>query len=292
MKSTLLSVIIPTFNRPDSIIRAIDSVLGQHIEGMEVIVVDDGDSQETFTLLEKYIEKRKILYVKNLTETHGPGLARNLGVSHAKGTYITFLDDDDMYIPGRLSNMLSVIKLHRYIFVSSGRFCEIDNLKIIQKVKYQLQGIINIDHILYGNDIDVGFMMKRDDFSKIGGFDTSLKNLEDWDIVLRMLMIGDGFKLQRFDYAVNINRGRSRVSEDDYIGYMQLADKYRSDFGSEWNIYMQVMIAKNKGILNSKKALKMACSYRSLAPIKVLIKAGLVLLKRICLLRCNFLDRD
>lgn len=284
-----LSVIIPTCNRPLSLIRAVNSVLSQGIESLEIIVVDDSSNNFTSAELTPYVKRGQLRYFHNEIPRSGPAFSRNFGVGAAVGEFVTFLDDDDIYLPGRLSNMLTLANNSEYAFISSGRFYESDDFKVIRNVPRQRYGAITLRDIQYANDIDIGFMVKRSIFLKLGGFDTSFKNLEDWDFVLRMLMIGNGFKLQRLDYAVNVNTDRPRISTDDYVGYLQLADKHKRFFGDEWYTFMYAMSARLKGTLSSQMALRLACSSGSLIPIKIMINARLASLKKLHRVYCSWL---
>lgn len=90
-----VSVIIPTYNRGNYIGQAIESVFQQTLTDLEVIVVDDGSTDDTYEMLQPYLEK--VRYVK--TENRGPSHARNVGMRMANGEYISFLDSDDLYYP-------------------------------------------------------------------------------------------------------------------------------------------------------------------------------------------------
>lgn len=268
-----ISVIIPTCNRSNTITRAIDSVLNQNIEDIEIIVVDDSMSEDNTTeiLVFQYAESRKLRYFRNKSSHHGPSGARNYGVSQAVGEFITFLDDDDMYMPGRLINQLKVAETGKYIFVSSGRFCEIDDFNYIERVEGQLKGVVTLSQVVYGNDIDIGFMIKRDDFIRLGRFDNNLTSLEDWDFVIRMLMAGDGYKIDRLDYVVNINSDRPRVSNSQHIGYLEIAEKYREKYGDKWYAAMLTMSALCNNSLSLLIVFKLSFFYKSILPIKMYI---------------------
>ena len=106
----LVSVVIPTYSRNDSLCRAIDSVLDQTYQNLEIIVVDDNpmDSEwrkSTETLMAKYADDHRIRYLKNKENLGGAG-ARNVGIKAARGDYIAFLDDDDVYFKERIDNQL------------------------------------------------------------------------------------------------------------------------------------------------------------------------------------------
>jgi glycosyltransferase involved in cell wall biosynthesis len=96
LDSQLISIVIPTFNRANLICKAIDSVLRETIPGDEVIVVDSGSIDDTASVVAKYGDRVRYIY---LTE-RGAGLARNRGVQEAKNPLVTFLDSDDEWMPG------------------------------------------------------------------------------------------------------------------------------------------------------------------------------------------------
>lgn len=219
----VLSVIIPTCNRNDTLPRAIYSVLGQHISDIEVIIVNDTDIPIPDDIL-AIGQSNPVFFFTNPGK-HGAANTRNYGVSLANGKYITFLDDDDIYLPGRLDTMLLHMKQNKYIIISSGRFVECDNFKSIVLQENQIFGEFNFKKIQFGNDIDIGFMMRKDAFINLGGFDITLRALEDWDFILRALKLGDGFKIHRFDYVVNRTEGAARVSLGEAQGYLELLKK-------------------------------------------------------------------
>ncbi|HDT5864436.1 glycosyltransferase family 2 protein [Aeromonas hydrophila] len=261
----ILSVVIPTCNRNNTLPRAIYSVLNQNVTGLEVIVVNDTDNPITDEVL-KIAESHPVLFVKN-PGMHGAASARNYGVSIAKGTYITFLDDDDIYLPSRLNNMLSVITQGKYIMVSSGRFYETGDFTTIKPAPKQCFGEVSLEDIQYQNDIDIGFMMKREDFTHFGGFDVSYKSLEDWDFILRVLEQGKCYKIKRMDYAVNVDPNRPRVSDSDSDSYLKMAGSYKKKFGEKWTLHMKIHGFSLSRHLSIQLALKGIIFLRSIRPI-------------------------
>jgi cellulose synthase/poly-beta-1,6-N-acetylglucosamine synthase-like glycosyltransferase len=100
-----ISVVIPTYNRAESTIAAIESVLEQTYINREVIIIDDGSVDGSGELIQRYIRQRagrsdEILYFGQSNQ--GPSAARNAGVTRARGEYIAFLDSDDVWFPGKL----------------------------------------------------------------------------------------------------------------------------------------------------------------------------------------------
>lgn len=104
MSGPLVSVIIPTYNRADVVCNAIESVLDQTYSNVEIIVVDDGSTDNTSSLLEKYGPAVQYLQKAN----GGVADARNLGLRHAKGEYIAYLDSDDVWEPNKLQRYIDI----------------------------------------------------------------------------------------------------------------------------------------------------------------------------------------
>ena len=110
MKSQLdytVSVIIPTFNRPEQVIRAIESALSQSHKPIEIIVVDDGSDESFKKELRSLAKLRKITFIE-FEHTGNPGLLRKVGVEKANGHWVAFLDDDDFWHPQKLEAQLRV----------------------------------------------------------------------------------------------------------------------------------------------------------------------------------------
>ena len=106
MNKPLVSVIIPTFNRAKVIKRAVNSVFEQTFQDFECIVVDDGSTDETESVLNEFANKIKVIK----TENRGVSAARNIGTSQAKGTFIAFLDSDDEWKKDKLAKQISYMK--------------------------------------------------------------------------------------------------------------------------------------------------------------------------------------
>lgn len=108
MTRPLLSVVIPTRNRAHLVCDAIESAFAQRPEQVEVIVVDDGSTDDTAELLRRAYGPR--IHLLSLPERSGAGAARNAGVRLATGELLAFLDDDDLWLPGKLDAELRVLE--------------------------------------------------------------------------------------------------------------------------------------------------------------------------------------
>lgn len=111
-QNVLVSVIIPTYLRPDCLSRALDCIFSQTYQNLDIIVVDDNEPgsparMQTQQVMEKYLKNPSVRYIQNEKNLGGSG-ARNVGIGAAKGDYIAFLDDDDEYYPSKIEKQLEV----------------------------------------------------------------------------------------------------------------------------------------------------------------------------------------
>lgn len=183
-----ISVIIPTYNRGYLIANSIKSVLNQTYKNLEVIVVDDGSTDNTKEVVDKFNDKR-IKYIK-LIENTGGSNARNIGILNANGKYISFQDSDDIYYPDKLESQFKNIINKK----TDLDFCKI---KVIFKNSYlfypnRLQeesisnGNILNELISKGNFISTQAILIEKNFIKKYLFDPSMPRLQDFELILRM----------------------------------------------------------------------------------------------------------
>ena len=187
--SPLVSVIIPTYNHAKYISHAIDSVFKQNYEHIEIIVVDDGSIDDTKSVIKKH-------YAKNLTYIYqknaGPSAARNKGIDYAKGEYVAFLDADDFWYSSKIEKQINIFYLDKNVgLVGCGAHKIDENGNIIGNWSVlNLGGDKEFVRYLYQkNDLFGGLsgaLIKRECFTKTGGFDTSLRYGEDWDFFLKI----------------------------------------------------------------------------------------------------------
>ena len=119
----LVSVIIPTYNRAKTIERAVDSVLAQTWKELEVIVVDDGSTDQTNEVLKAYGDKIRVIHRQN----GGASAARNTGIKAATGEIISFLDSDDEWLPSKTERQVNLLQRTE----SSGVGCCVCNARML-----------------------------------------------------------------------------------------------------------------------------------------------------------------
>ena len=172
-RSPLVTVVIPTFDRARLLSRSISSVIAQTFSNWELIVVDDGSTDDTAAIVRQWQnECPTIRYIRQ--DNQGVGAARNLGVSEARGFYIACLDSDDEYLPIHLETRLSLLKKHNLDFVQGG-FRPDKKQQVVDF--YSPSRLISIEECVIGGTI----MGKRSAFLALGGF-CRLNYGEDLDL--------------------------------------------------------------------------------------------------------------
>jgi glycosyltransferase involved in cell wall biosynthesis len=181
----LVSVIIPTYNRSALVPGAIDSVLLQTYSNHEVIVVDDASTDDTAERLQDRYGQ-KIKYIKQSANT-GPSAARNAGMHMAQGTYIAFLDDDDEWLPDKLSLQVPVMQQNPDVgVVYCGCFLVDEGGAVIGQIKPEKRGYIFNDLLHKNYLITSAALIRKELLEKTGGFDETLSACEDWDLWIRI----------------------------------------------------------------------------------------------------------
>ena len=182
-----ISVIIPTYNRADKIVTSILSVLDQSYKDFDLIIVDDASADDTETVIAG-ISDNRIRYYK-LDTNKGAAGARNEGVKLAKTEFIAFHDSDDKWLPDKLEKQMVYMDRNPDIGLVYGKVRVNSPDKIYEfpneAVSGELQGEL-YPWLLRRNTIDTPTMfMRKVCFDETGGFDESLRCLEDWEFVIR-----------------------------------------------------------------------------------------------------------
>jgi glycosyltransferase involved in cell wall biosynthesis len=233
----LVNVIIPTYNRAHLICKAIDSVLSQTYRNYEIIVIDDGSTDNTTDVLEKYKDKITYIYQEN----KGPGDARNRGINEARGKYLAFIDSDDTWFDYKLELQVTIMeklldisflfsdfciykengehirfglqKWHRHlkawneIFSNSIRYSSI----IKKGTNFEKDFVIFFGNLYYAQIFDPyvwpsGTIVRRECFDDINKFSEGVFLYEDWEFFAKLSRKHDaGF----MDIETFFNRGHT-----------------------------------------------------------------------------------
>lgn len=188
MKRNLASIIIPAYNQGHYLFSAIQSCLEQTYPEFEIIVVDDGSTDNTRQVVESF-DHPAITYVYQSNK--GLSGARNTGIRHSSGEFLTFLDSDDEFLPEKLTLLIGKMHDNPDLGFIAGQAMLIDqNGKSIPNT-FESQLPTPISQLALGNPFHVGSVLIRRAWQeKIGFFDEALRSYEDWDFWLRLALAG------------------------------------------------------------------------------------------------------
>lgn len=182
-----LSIVIPVYNRAHLIVRALDSVIPQCADDCEVIVVDDGSTDTTPQVLERYGAIINVVRTKN----QGAGVARNTGINLAKGTYVAFLDSDDVWFPWAVKTLRQVIAQTNYPSVIQTKFVWLQaGHNLPGGLPSDLQYEFFDDVLTYGMSHPMSgagaTIVRREALQKCGGFSNQRIVGEDIDLLFKL----------------------------------------------------------------------------------------------------------
>lgn len=191
MPNPLVTVVIPSYNRAQYIAETIESVLGQTYPNIEIIVIDDGSTDNTREIVENYVPRVQYVWQENAER----GASRNHGLRLAKGEFISFLDSDDLWLPNKVEDDLAAFQDTPEAGVVFSDAMEIDaegrELKIMRIKAYS--GRVT-ERLIQNNFVVMAtHLVKTELVRKIGGFreERQLSGSEDWEMWVRLSTISD-----------------------------------------------------------------------------------------------------
>ncbi len=224
----LVSIITPTYNRASFIEETINSILNQDYKNIEYIVIDDGSTDNTHELLNKY--KNKLTFIKQ--ENKGEVLTINRGFSLVKGKIIGVVSSDDFLYPNAISKIVKFFNDNEDIIVAYSDWDRIDEHgKIIENFKTHDFDFINMIK-WHENMLGVGAFFKSELITKLKGRDPQYKYVADFDFWLRASLVGD---LKRIPQTLAAYRHHSDAASEKSKGH-RLAREHIRLINSFYNI--------------------------------------------------------
>lgn len=228
----MISVIIPLYNKEAIIERTLTSVLSQDYDDFEVIIVDDGSTDNSLSIVERELPQIKRKFNANTNveiirqENGGPSKARNTGVKHAKGEWIVFLDADDEFLPGALSHFAELLNKHPQEKVFCSPFIERKGDIIVQKYRYS-EGKLKNPYAAYYYNLcfpHTGSTLYSSDILNKCLFDERLRRFEDVEQVFKLFDTTNIYVDAKPVLMINLDyvaasKGRNNILED-YVGYL------------------------------------------------------------------------
>jgi len=218
VKRPQVSVIIPTYNRDWILKETIDSILAQDYKDFELIVVDDGSTDNTSEVLASYENDVRIFFQEN----KGVSAARNRGIAESSGQFIAFLDSDDLWLPQKLSEQVEFFNQMPDALICQTEEVWIRNGRRVNPKKRHKKpsGMIFEPSLELCLVSPSAVMIRRSLFDRVGRFDETLPACEDYDLWLR---ISCRFPVHLIDTPLIIKRG----GHNDQLSSMVGLDKFR-----------------------------------------------------------------
>jgi len=228
-----VSVIMPTYNRRAVIGRAIDSVLDQTFRNFELIIVDDGSTDDTQSLIitdyREHLKSGKIKYFQE--KNGGVSKARNFGLSVSEGNVIAYLDSDNYWLDTYLEKMVSALSDND----KNTAYASIEVTDNYRNRKFTRNTEYDRNKLLKGSYIDLNvFVHRKFLYHQLGGFNESLTRLVDWDLILRYTQLNEPYfvdevlaqyfsssELNNISNTVDLDENRLKVQKlhrDEIIG--------------------------------------------------------------------------
>ena len=189
IKPPRVSVIIPTFNNAKFILQAVESVLQQTYRDYELLVIDDGSTDETRSILQPYQDRIRYLYHEN----RGVSAARNRGLYLARGEFVALLDGDDYFLPEKLAQQTAVFDANPGVGIVNSGFRVVShqgNVLADMQWWHGLEELSLETWLLYKPVLPSAMMFRLDWLKRVGGFDRRFPPAEDLDITFRLALAG------------------------------------------------------------------------------------------------------
>jgi glycosyltransferase involved in cell wall biosynthesis len=229
MAAPEVTVVIPTRDRWELLSRALTGVLAQEEVVFEVVVVDDGSRDGTAGRVAGLGDGR-VRCVSN-PESLGVARARNRGIAEARGQWIAFLDDDDLWSPRKLTEQLAAMEEAGAAFVFSSAIVVDQSGRLLRLQAPSPEGLV--EGLLVRNMIPAGssnVVARADLLRELGGFDDRLHSLADWDLWIRLARAGPAVRCTAFHLAYLEHAGSMHTGDLDAmrLEFALLAEKHRA----------------------------------------------------------------
>ncbi len=265
MPSPYFSVIIPVYNAQNHLRETVQSVIDQSFTDFEIIMIDDGSSDDSLAImleLANHDDRLKVISQNN----QGVSVTRNMGAEIARGKFLAFLDADDIWLPEKLATHYALHHRNTSISVSYGQiaFVETDNLLSLRTYSTVMEHPLTINEIVAENPVCTtsNLVVSRILFLSTGGFDETMTHAEDQEWLARIVQDGHiicGIDRYLVDYRLSAD-GLSVNLPAMYDGWKLMAQQYSAseDFKYAEAIYLRYL---SRRALRSGAPSKVALHY-------------------------------
>jgi len=236
MNRSLVSVVVPTYNRADLITDALDSVYQQTYRPIELLIIDDGSTDSTPGIVQQWTllhQKAKVFDIKYIKQTNqGGNPARNNGIQNATADFIAFLDSDDCWHPEKIN-----LQLQRFINKNVGAvYCGVRHILASDGTQTEPSGRVypegDLLKQLLVKDVTAPtstYLVRKKVFDAMGAFDTSLQARQDWDMWIRVAKWGKIHAVPRplVDYRTHEGERTASNPMKEVRAYQRIREKYK-----------------------------------------------------------------
>jgi glycosyltransferase involved in cell wall biosynthesis len=226
-----VSVVIPTYNRGELLCETIDSVLAQTYHDFEIIVVDDGSTDNTAQLLSRYQDDVRLVYRAH--KNCGVAATRNHGIRLARGEFLAFLDSDDRWLPQKLERQVQFADAHPEYGLIATEISSFNKRGVVEAqnkaATYRIKNGHVVEQLLFGNWIQTSTVLaRRECVQAVGGFDEEVGQFgEDWLTWMRIASRSAIYFLPEplVEYRIHEESLSSHLPEAQYQSLMKILAK-------------------------------------------------------------------
>jgi glycosyltransferase involved in cell wall biosynthesis len=220
-RTPLVSVVIPTYNYGHFVCQAVESALAQTYANIEVIVVDDGSTDDTVQRLAPYRDRIRYIHQEN----RGLSAARNMGIRHATGEWIALLDADDLWHPQKIDTQLNAVRGFGPVgLIGSPQARELND-KLPPATRVERLGVRDL--LLSRRIGPSSALIRKDCLQTVGGFDENLRSVEDRDMWLRLAARFPAVVVDVPCWVQRIHEGQmSRAASRMHLNYCKVLDGF------------------------------------------------------------------
>ena len=225
----MVSCIIPTYKRSDTLVRAVESIINQSYKNLEIIIVDDNEPNNEYSLIVqeclKAISDERLRYIQQEKHING-AVARNVGIKAAQGEYVAFLDDDDEWLEDKLKKQIEFLNNNADYEGISCLYTQFQNDKPVRKCPPYNSN--NLHKKVLDRSVAVytsTLMLRKKALDNSGYFDESLIRHQDLQLILDFLYNNKIYVINKYLVKLNIDLGENRATVDNII-------KIKNDFFS------------------------------------------------------------
>lgn len=274
-----ISAVIPVYNREKTIRRCIDSILNQTYPIYEIVIVDDGSTDQTLHILKEYQDCIKLVRQKH----KGAQAARNMGIREADGEYIAFLDSDDEWMPDKLELQVNALQKNKYAVICGGGYIQTEWKNGIPEVYRKSEDMQNAKSLMrlrlkgksgyvYKFILQDSFclfpslMTSKENLIKIGLLDEKVPSFQEWDTAIRLAQTNELIYIDSplFIYHLHDGETISKNKKKTIDGKEYIYEKYKYEILSK--------LGKRELVRRYKELMKTSWKYKDKRVLKYFLK--------------------